>query len=133
MDLQQALSILGRVGAGETLSLSELTQARDTIARHLHSLRGATNPDLDALTTMRESYFAADAAVKEAETALEAAAADLDAALSDIPNPDEEAGDGENGDEEGDDEGDDAGDDEGDGEDEKSLSTKGRRKGKMLS
>lgn len=64
MDLQQALSILGRVGAGETLSLSELTQARDVIARQLHSLRGSATPDLDALTTLRESYFAADAAVK---------------------------------------------------------------------
>ena len=52
MDLQQALSILGRVGAGETLSLSELTQARDVIARQLHSLRGSATPDLDALTQL---------------------------------------------------------------------------------
>ena len=131
MDLQQALSILGRVGAGETLSLSELTQARDVIARHLHSLRGATNPDLDALTTMRESYFAAAAAVEAAQEAQQAAAADLDAALSDIPNPDEEAAEGEDEDPEEDE---DAGDEEDpEAEDEKSLSTKTRRKGKMLS
>lgn len=88
MDLQQALSILGRVGAGETLSLSELTQARDTIARQLHSLRGSATPDLDALTTLRESYFAADAAVKAQEEQEKAIEEDVDAALSDIPNPD---------------------------------------------
>jgi len=127
MDLQQALSILGRVGAGETLSLSELTQARDVIARHLHSLRGATNPDLDALTTMRESYFAADAAVKAAEEAQAAAAADLDAALSDIPNPDEEAAEGDDEDPEEDPE-----DEDPEDETEASLSTR-PRKGKMLS
>jgi len=90
MDLQQALSILGRVGAGETLSLSELTQARDTIARQLHALRGSGSPDLDALTTLRESYFAADAAVKAVAEQQEAAIADVDAALSDIPDPDTE-------------------------------------------
>lgn len=89
MDLQQALSILGRVGAGETLSLSELTQARDVIARQLHSLRGSGTPDLDALTTLRESYFAADAAVKAVSEQEQAAAQDVDAALADIPNPDE--------------------------------------------
>jgi hypothetical protein len=93
MDLQQALSILGRVGAGETLSLSELTQARDVIARQLHSLRGSAAPDLDALTTLRESYFAADAAVQAVAEQEQAAAEDVDAALSDIPNPDEEEND----------------------------------------
>lgn len=90
MDIQQALSVLARVGEGETLSLSELTQARDTIARQLHALRGSGTPDLDALTTMRDSYFAADQAVKavsEAEKALEAEVAQ---ALADIPNPDDE-------------------------------------------
>jgi hypothetical protein len=124
MDLQQALSILGRVGAGETLSLSELTQARDVIARHLHSLRGSGSPDLDALTTLRESYFAADAAVKAVAEQQEAAIADVDAALSDIPNPDEDPGDedpDENGDENGDEDGDEA-------DDSKSV-----KKGKMLS
>ena len=90
MDLQQALSILGRVGAGETLSLSELTQARDVIARQLHSLRGNASPDLEALTTMRASYFAADAAVQAALDAAAAAAEEITAALADIPNPDEE-------------------------------------------
>ena len=90
MDLQQALSILGRVGAGETLSLSELTQARDVIARQLHSLRGSANPDLDALTTLRESYFAADAAVKAVAEQEQSVAQDVDAALADIPDPDEE-------------------------------------------
>lgn len=88
MDLQQALSILGRVGAGETLSLSELTQARDVIARQLHSLRGSATPDLDALTTLRESYFAADAAVKAVAEQEQTAAQEVDAALADIPNPD---------------------------------------------
>lgn len=88
MDLQQALSILGRVGAGETLSLSELTQARDVIARQLHSLRGSGSPDLDALTTLRESYFAADAAVTAVAEQEQAVATEVDAALSDIPNPD---------------------------------------------
>lgn len=90
MDLQQALSILSRVGAGETLSLSELTQARDVIARQLHSLRGAAAPDLDALTTLRESYFAADAAVTAVTEQTQAVEQDVAAALSDIPNPDED-------------------------------------------
>ena len=100
MDLQKALDILGRVGAGETFSLSELTQARDTIARHLHSLRGSGSPDLDALTTLRESYFAIDAAVKAVSEEQEQVAGEVEAALSDIPNPDE----GEEGDEEDDEE-----------------------------
>src|SRR5262245_46855435 len=129
MDLQQALSILGRVGAGETLSLSELTQARDVIARHLHSLRGSSTPDLDALTTLRESYFAADAAVKALQEQEQAAAQEVDAALSDIPDPDaegEEADDGEDEDPE------DNPDDEENPDEEKSLSSK-PKKGKMLS
>ena len=126
MDLQQALSILGRVGAGETLSLTELTQARDVIARSLHALRGSGTPDLDALTTLRESYFAADAAVKAVAEAQDAAIADVDAALSDIPDPDAEAAEGEDEDPEDEDP------DGEDGEDEKSLSSK-PKKGKMLS
>ena len=129
MDLQQALSILARVGAGETLSLAELTQARDVIARQLHSLRGATNPDLDALTTLRESYFAADAAVQAATEAEQAVASEVDQALADIPNPDEEdAEDGDSEDEEED--GEDGEDGDGDG-----LNASGgkRKKGKMLS
>lgn len=93
MDLQQALSILGRVGAGETLSLTELTQARDVIARQLHSLRGSAAPDLDALTTLRESYFAADSAVTAVTEQTQAAEQDVAAALSDIPNPDEDSDD----------------------------------------
>lgn len=125
MDLQQALSILSRVGAGETLSLSELTQARDVIARQLHSLRGASNPDLDALTTMRESYFAADAAVKAVADAEKALAAEVDAALSDIPNPDGESA--VDGDEDPEDE------EEVEEEEEGDPSEKSTRKGKMLS
>jgi hypothetical protein len=93
MDLQQALSILGRVGAGETLSLSEVTQARDVIARQLHSLRGSAAPDLDALTTLRESYFAADAAVTALSEQVQTAEQEVAAALSDIPDPDAEGGD----------------------------------------
>jgi hypothetical protein len=124
MDLQQALSILGRVGAGETLSLSELTQARDVIARQLHALRGSGTPDLDALTTLRESYFAADAAVKAVAEQQEAAIADVDAALADIPNPDDEPGDGEDDGEDGED---------GDGEDAGDETEKSTKKGKMLS
>lgn len=119
MDLQQALSILGRVGAGETLSLSELTQARDVIARSLHALKGTTTPDLDALTTLRESYFAAAEAVKQAEEAEATAASEVDQALSDIPDPDAEGGD-EDGDEDD--------DEEDDSEEEKSV-----KRGKMLS
>jgi hypothetical protein len=127
MDLQQALSILGRVGAGETLSLTELTQARDVIARSLHALRGSGSPDLEAITTLRESYFAADAAVKATAEQEKASADEVDAALSDIPDPDAEASeDGEDG-EDGD--GEDG--EDGDGEDEKSLSST-RKKGKML-
>jgi hypothetical protein len=126
MDLQQALSILGRVGAGETLSLSELTQARDVIARQLHSLRGSGNPDLDALTTLRESYFAADAAVKAVEEQEQATAAEVEQALSDIPNPDEDEEDPEEDLE------DDSEDADSEGDTEKSLSSK-PKKGKMLS
>jgi len=122
MDLQQALGILGRVGAGETLSLSELTQARDVIARQLHSLRGSATPDLDALTTLRDSYFAADAAVKALAEQEQAAANDVDAALADIPNPDEDL--------EGDPEDDEEDDEEEDPEADDSKSVK---KGKMLS
>jgi hypothetical protein len=125
MDLQQALSILGRVGAGETLSLSELTQARDVIARQLHSLRGASAPDLDALTTLRESYFAADAAVKAVAEQEQAAANDVDAALSDIPDPD--AGEEKEKDPEDEDPDKDP-EDEDEKDDEKSV-----KKGKMLS
>lgn len=121
MDLQQALEILGRVGAGESFSLAELTQARDVIARQLHSLRGAAAPDLDALTTMRESYFAVDAAVKATEEQEKAAADEIAAALADIPNPDEEEEDPEDEEE--------MPEDEEDKEDEKST----RPKGKMLS
>lgn len=95
MDLQQALSILGRVGAGETLSLTELSQARDVIARQLHSLRGNAAPDLEALTTMRASYFAADAAVQAALDIAANAAEEIAAALADIPNPDGEDPEGD--------------------------------------
>lgn len=131
MDLQQALSILGRVGAGETLSLSELTQARDVIARQLHSLRGSATPDLDALTTLRESYFAADAAVKAVEEQEQAVASEVESALADIPNPDEEDPDDEADPEE--DEDPDA-EKDGDGEDGVTASAKStRKKGKMLS
>lgn len=122
MDLQKALDILGRVGAGETFSLSELTEARDIIARHLHSLRGSGNPDLDALTTLRESYFAIDAAVKATAEEQEKAVAEIDQALADIPNPDEEDGDEDpkDGEEE---------EEDPEAEDEKST----RPKGRMLS
>ena len=131
MDLQQALSILGRVGAGETLSLSELTQARDVIARQLHSLRGSATPDLDALTTLRESYFAADAAVKAVEEQEQAVASEVESALADIPNPDEEDPDDE---ENPDDEEDPDAEKEGEGEDGVTASAKTtRKKGKMLS
>jgi len=138
MDLQQALSILGRVGAGETLSLSELTQARDTIARQLHALRGSATPDLDALTTLRDSYFAADAAVKAVSEQQEAAIADVDAALSDIPDPDGEEAtkpdpeDDTEGDADETDGNDDPEDDAEKKDGEKSLSSKPKR-GKMLS
>ena len=125
MDLQQALSILGRVGAGETLSLTELTQARDVIARNLHALRGSATPDLDALTTLRESYFAADAAVKVVAEQEQATAAEVESALSDIPNPDENPEDEDPEDEDPEDE-----DPEADAE--KSLSSK-PKKGRMLS
>src|SRR5690606_29148914 len=121
MDLQQALDVLGRVGAGEAFSLSELTDARDTIARHLPSLRGSGSPDLDALTTLRESYFAIDAAVQAVSEEQEQVAGEVEAALSDIPNPDEGEGDDEDPDDEEDPEEDDS---------EKSSSPK---KGKMLS
>lgn len=123
MDLQQALSILGRVGAGETLSLSELTQARDVIARQLHSLRGSATPDLDALTTLRESYFAADAAVTAVAEQEQATAQEVDAALSDIPDPDLAGEDPEEEEED---------DEDPEAEAEKSLSSK-PKKGKMLS
>lgn len=127
MDLQQALSILSRVGAGETLSLSELTQARDTIARQLHALRGSGTPDLDALTTLRESYFAADAAVSAVSEAEDSAVQEVDAALSDIPDPDHAEKDP---DEEEDPDEEDP--DEEDPDKEKSLSSR-PKKGRMLS
>ena len=127
MDLQQALSILGRVGAGETLSLTELTQARDVIARQLHSLRGSGSPDLDALTTLRESYFAADAAVTAVAEQEQATAQEVESALSDIPNPDEDPD--EDPEDEEDPEDDEA---EGDGEEAVTASAKPKR-GKMLS
>lgn len=131
MDLQQALSILGRVGAGETLSLSELTQARDVIARQLHSLRGSATPDLDALTTLRESYFAADAAVKAVAEQEQAVASEVESALADIPNPDEEDPDEENPDDEEDPDA----EKDGEGEDEavNASAKPTRKKGKMLS
>ena len=124
MDLQQALNVLSRVGAGEALSLTELTQARDVIARQLHSLRGSATPDLDALTTFRESYFAADAAVKALEEAENTATEEVDAALADIPDPDLAE------DEEDDDEED---DEEEDPEADAEKSAKAPKKGKMLS
>ena len=123
MDLQKALDVLGRVGAGETFSLSELTEARDTIARHLHSLRGSESPDLDALTTLRESYFAIDAAVKATAEQQEQAASEVDAVLSDIPNPDESLASEE-----------DPEDEEEDPEDEEDTEkSSSPKKGKMLS
>ena len=132
MDLQQALSILGRVGAGETLSLSELTQARDVIARHLHSLRGSATPDLDALTTLRESYFAVDAAVKAVAEQEQAVASEVESALADIPNPDDE--EDPDDEENPDDEEDPDAEKDGEGEDGVTASAKStRKKGKMLS
>ena len=133
MDLQQALSILGRVGAGETLSLSELTQARDVIARQLHSLRGSATPDLDALTTLRESYFAADAAVKAVAEQEQAVASEVESALADIPNPDDE--EDPDDEENPDDEEDPDAEKDGEGEDEavNASAKPTRKKGKMLS
>lgn len=128
MNLQQALSVLSRVGAGEILSLTELTQARDVIARQLHSLRGSATPDLDALTTLRESYFAADAAVNAVTEQTLAAEQDVAAALADIPNPDEEE------DPEADPEEEDMEEEEVDGEEAVNASAKSKpKRGKMLS
>ena len=90
MDLQAALEILARAGAGETLSVADLTAARDTIARALHALKGENAPDLDALTTLREAYFAANSAVELATEQEANADAAVDDALSDIPDPDAE-------------------------------------------
>lgn len=129
MNLQQALDILARVGAGETLSVAELKQARDVIARQLHALKGESIPDLDALTTLRESYFAADAAVKAAEEAEKAVIEKVDAALADIPDPDEKAVESED-DPEDEDEPEDDPEDEEKGEGETEASTK---KPKILS
>lgn len=132
MDLQQALSILSRVGAGEALSLSELTQARDTIARQLHALRGSGTPDLDALTTLRESYFAADSAVQAVAEQEQSAEQEVDAALSDIPDPDHAEGDPDEEDPDKDPKDEDPKDEDPDNPDEKSLSSR-PKKGRMLS
>lgn len=107
MDLTTALAILGRVGSSDAPSFSDLTAARDTIARELHRLKGEGNTDLEALVSIRKAYDVAVQAATEAKAALDSAAAEIDDVLDGVPNPD------------GDDEGD---DDEEDDEDEKGSS-----------
>lgn len=86
--MKEFLAILARIGGENAPTLAELTSARDGIARELHRLRGEGVTDLEALTKVREAYNAAALAVTETEKALQAASAELDAALADVPNPD---------------------------------------------
>lgn len=90
MDLTAALEILSRVGSSTAPTLSELTSARNTIARELHRLKGEGNTDLQALLSLRDTYTVAAQAVTEAEAALSAATAEVEDVLADVPDPDAE-------------------------------------------
>lgn len=86
VNITQALEILGRVGSDNAPTSAELSAARDTIARELHANK--KSGDLAALNSLMESHKLASQAVAEAEAAEQAAAAEVDDLLKDIPNPD---------------------------------------------
>lgn len=90
MGIEKALAVLAKVGTEDAPSASELAAARDEIARTLHENKGSG--ELDALMSLRQSYAAADLAVKEAEANEAAAAEEADDVLDGIPNPDAELG-----------------------------------------
>jgi hypothetical protein len=90
MDLTTALEILGRIGSANAPTLSDLTSARDTIARELHRLKGEGNGDLEALLSIRKAYDVSVAAADEAKAAQEKAAEEIDDVLEGVPNPDDE-------------------------------------------
>jgi hypothetical protein len=86
--METALEILARIGGDNPPTLAELTSARDTIARELHAVKKSGNADLAALTSVREAWTVANAAVEEATKAEEEAAKELESALDGIPDPD---------------------------------------------
>lgn len=89
MDIALALEIVGRYGTDNPPTLTELTEARDVIARELRSLRGASNVDVEAALALRQTYDAAAAAVAEAQAAEEASTAEVDSILEGIEDPDQ--------------------------------------------
>lgn len=89
--MDKYLAILARIGTDNPPSVDELSEARDGIARALHAQRKAGATDLAALTALRDAYQVADRAVAEAQAALAAQAAELDEALSGVPDPDASA------------------------------------------
>lgn len=86
--MNEFLAILARIGGDNPPSLQELTSARDGIARELHRLRREGATDLAALTSLRDAYKASELAVVEAEKTVAEVEAELDQALSDVPDPD---------------------------------------------
>lgn len=86
LTLAEALDILGRVGGDNAPTVTELTNARDTIARELH--KNKASGDLAALSSLLESHKLAAAAVTAAEAEAAKVADDVDALLADVPNPD---------------------------------------------
>lgn len=86
--MEKFLEILGLLGTDNPPSMAELSAVKDGIARELHRLKREGSTDLAALTKVREAYTVADRAVKEFEAAEAATRAELEAALSDVPDPD---------------------------------------------
>lgn len=86
--MKDFLNTLARIGSDNPPSLEELSAARDGIARELHRLKREGVSDLAALTSVREAYQLAAAAVKELEAKDAEARAELEAALDDVPDPD---------------------------------------------
>ena len=88
--METALDIIARIGTDTPPTLSELTEARDTIARELHALKGAANVDLEALVSLRETYTVVSDAITEVEATEAKAAEDVEGILDGIPDPDAE-------------------------------------------
>lgn len=88
--METALEILGRIGTDNPPSLEELQSAQTTIARELHALKKSGSSDLEALTSLRETYAVLETAIAEAKAEAEKANEEVEDILDGIPDPDAE-------------------------------------------
>lgn len=86
MNITLAMEILARVAGDNPPTASELSSARDTIARELHAKKGSG--DLASLNKLLEAHKLAAQATTAAEEAEASAASEVDDLLKDVPNPD---------------------------------------------